>query len=268
MKGGWLRIYALVYLVFLYLPIMLLPMFAFNASTVIAFPLAGFTTKWFGELTRTEALGDSVVASVEIAVATSLISTLLGICAARAAARYKFAFKPAIMGLILLPLLLPEIVIAVSLLGVFLQLGLRLNALTVVLGHVLIATPFCIAILNGAFQSLDRSLEEAAIDLGETGWGSFRRIVLPLVMPGIISSLLIAFTISMDEFIIAFFLSGSEATLPVYLWGQLRFPQRLPVVMALGTILVVLSVLLLSLAEAARQRGLRKRGATDSGGFL
>ncbi|MCA8883551.1 MAG: ABC transporter permease [Rhodobacteraceae bacterium] len=268
MKGAGLRVYTALYLVFLYLPIVLLPIFAFNDSTVIAFPLGGFTTGWFAELAAVEALHAAVLTSVKIAVITALVSTLLGICAARAAARYRFPGKSGILGLIMLPLVLPEIIVAVSLLVVFLQIGLPLSALTVILGHVLICTPFAIAILNPAFQSLDVSLEEAAVDLGETAWGTFRLIVLPLVMPGVISSLLIAFTISMDEFIIAFFLSGSDATLPVYLWGQFRFPQRLPVVMALGSILVLLSVLLLVLAELARRRGARRRGALDTGGFL
>lgn len=267
MNGSGLRLYAWAYVLFLYAPILLLPIFAFNASTVITFPLAGFTTEWFAELTRVGALHDAVVTSLQIAVITAFVSTLLGVCAARAASRYRFPAKGGILGLIMLPLVLPEIIVAVALLVVFLQIGLPLTSVTVILGHVLICTPFSIAILNGAFQSLDTALEEAAVDLGENAWGAFRLVVLPLVMPGIVASLLIGFTISMDEFIIAFFLSGSDATLPVYLWGQLRFPQRLPVVMALGTLLVLLSVVLLALAEAARRRGARRRGDRDAGGL-
>jgi spermidine/putrescine transport system permease protein len=263
-----LRVYTLVYLLFLYLPILLLPIFAFNASTVIAFPLAGFTTEWFAELAAIPALHDAVLTSLKVAGVVAILSTVLGICAARAAARYRFPGKAGIMGLIMLPLILPEIIVAVALLVVFIQAGLPLSSLTVILGHVLICTPFCVAILNGAFQSLDPALEEAAVDLGETGWGAFRLVILPLVAPGIVASLLIAFTISMDEFIVAFFLSGSDATLPVYLWGQLRFPQRLPAVMALGTILVAVSLILLTLAELARRRGVRRRGDHDTGGFL
>ena len=263
-----LQTYAVAYLVFLYAPILLLPMFAFNDSTIIAFPLKGFTTAWFQELTTIEALHGALFNSLRIAVVTAVLSTLLAICAARAATRYRFPGRGPIMGAIMLPLVLPEIIVAVSLLVVILQLGFNLSALTVIAGHVLICTPFCIAILNGAFQSLDPSLEEAALDLGETRFSAFWRVTLPLVMPGIISSLLIAFTISLDEFIIAFFLTGSEPTLPVYLWGQLRFPQRVPVVMALGTLLVLASILLLTLAEIARRRGARRAGVKDTGGFL
>jgi spermidine/putrescine transport system permease protein len=151
---------------------------------------------------------------------------------------------------------------------VLLQLGFSLGSWSVILGHVLICTPFSIAILNSAFQNLDRSLEEAAIDLGETPFSSFRLITLPLVMPGIISSMLISFTISLDEFIIAFFLTGNEPTLPVYLWAQLRFPQKLPVVLALGTLLVALSIILLTCAEFFRRRGVARAGKSDTGGFL
>jgi spermidine/putrescine transport system permease protein len=133
---------------------------------------------------------------------------------------------------------------------------------------VLICTPYSIAILNTAFGALDRSLEEAAYDLGEGKWSTFRLIILPLVMPGIISSMLISFTISLDEFIIAFFLAGNEPTLPTYIFSQLRFPKQIPMIMALGTCLVLLSVVLLTIAEYFRRRGIAKTGAKDSGGFL
>ena len=263
-----LRSYAILYLIFLYAPIALLPIFAFNDATIIAFPLSGFTTQWFTELPQIPALIESVKNSLYIAVITAIISTLLGICAARAAAKYSFRFKRPIMGFIMVPLVLPEIIVAVSLLVILLQLGLSLGAWTVIMGHVLICTPFCIAILNSAFQNLDSAMEEAAIDLGETPWSTFRLVTLPLVSPAIISALLISFTISLDEFIIAFFLTGTEPTLPVYLWSQLRFPARIPVVMALGTILVAGSILLLILAEMMRRRGLRRAGLQDKGGFL
>ena len=131
---------------------------------------------------------------------------LLGIFAARASTRYRFPFKAPLMGLIMLPLVLPEVIVAVALLAVLLGLGVSLSIFTVILGHVLVCTPFAIAILSSAFQSLDQSLEEASYDLGESAVSTFRLIILPLVMPGIISALLITFTISLDEFIIAFFM--------------------------------------------------------------
>ena len=111
-------------------------------------------------------------------------------------------------------------------------------------------------------------MEEAGLDLGESRWSAFRLITLPLVMPGIISSLLISFTISLDEFIIAFFLTGSNPTMPVYIWSLNKDFDALPVVMALGTILVALSVTLLTIAEYFRRRGIARAGLKDTGGFL
>ncbi|ABN76755.1 spermidine/putrescine transport system permease protein [[Luteovulum] sphaeroides subsp. megalophilum] len=268
MKGGGFRIYALAYLLFLYAPIILLPLFAFNEGTVIAFPLTGFSTKWFVQAAHQPTLWQAVKNSLIIAGSASVLSTVLGIFAARASTRYHFPGKAGLMGLIMLPLVLPEIIVAVSLLVVLLGLGINLTIFTVILGHVLICTPFTIAILTSAFQSLDRSLEEAAYDLGETAISTFRLIILPLVMPGIISSLLISFTISLDEFIIAFFLAGTEPTLPIYIFSQFRFPQAVPVIMALGTVLVACSIVLLATAEYFRRRGLARSGAKDTGGFL
>jgi len=268
MKGGWFKVYALGYLIFLYAPIIILPMFAFNDATVIAFPLTGFSTRWFEQLWTQAPLRLAVKNSLIIAVTSAVVSTALGVFAARATTRYRFPFKAGIMGLIMLPLVLPEIIVAVSLLIVLLGLGINLSIFTVILGHVLICTPFTIAILSSAFQSLDQSYEEAAYDLGETPLSTFRLIILPLVMPGIISSLLISFTISLDEFIIAFFLAGTQPTLPVYIFSQFRFPQAVPVIMALGTILVCLSIILLAIAEYFRRRGIAKAGGKDTGGFL
>lgn len=259
-----LRIYAIAYLAFLYAPVLLLPIFAFNDSPIIAFPLNGFTTASFEQLWTTELLHQAVWNSLQVAVASSILATALGICAARASARFSFPGQRPIMGLIMLPLVLPEIIVAVSLLVVLVQLGLPLSLWSVILGHVLLCTPFAVAILTSAFLALDQSLEEASLDLGESRLGTFWRVTLPLVAPGIVASLLISFTISLDEFIIAFFLTGTDATLPVYIWSQLRFPAKLPSVMALGTILLVLSLLLLTAAEYFRRRTARTTGTESN----
>ncbi len=268
MKIPVLRLYTIAYLIFLYTPIVILPIFAFNNSTAIAFPLRGFTTEWFSAVFVDVELRGALWNSLIVAVSTSVLATSFGIFAARASTRYQFPGKGALMGLIMLPMVLPEMIMAMALLVVLLSLGIKLSLFTVILGHVLVCTPFAIAILSAAFQSLDQSLEEAAYDLGESPVSAFRLVILPLVMPGIISSLLITFTISLDEFIMAFFLAGNENTLPVYILGQFRFPQAVPVIMALGTILVMLSIALLATAEYFRRRGLAKTGGKDTGGFL
>lgn len=268
MKSPGLRAYAIGYLVFLYAPIFLLPLFAFNDSRVIAFPLSGFTTRWFTEMWADAQLFRALKNSLVISCSTAVIATVLGIFAARATTRFRFPAKGGLLGLVMLPLVLPEMIVAMSLLLVLLAVGFKLSVVTIILGHVLICTPFAVAILSSAFQSLDRSLEEAAYDLGETPLSAFRLIILPLVMPGIISSLLICFTISFDEFIIAYFLGGTETALSVYIYGQFRFPAKVPAMLALGTILVLVSIVLLSIAEYFRRRGIARTGGKDTGGFL
>ncbi|WP_299815094.1 ABC transporter permease [uncultured Jannaschia sp.] len=264
-----LRGYVLLFLAFLYAPILLLPVFAFNDGTAIAFPLNGFTTRWFAEMTQSRELHAALLNSLMVAAAASVLAVLLGLAAARANVRYRFPGKAAAMGLVMLPLVLPEIIVATSLLVVIVQfLEWPLTLWTVTAAHVLICTPFAVAILNASFQALDPAMEEASIDLGESRASTFRLITLPLVMPGIVAALLISFTISLDEFIIAFFLTGSDPTLPVYIWSLLRFPKLLPIIMALGTILVILSILILTLAEWNRRRGLARAGVKDTGGFL
>jgi spermidine/putrescine transport system permease protein len=267
-RAPLLKGYALFYLLFLYGPILLLPIFAFNDSKVIAFPLQGFTLDWFREMLGDPNLRLAARNSLIIALSVASLSTVLGIFAARASVRYAFPGKGPIMGLIMLPLVLPEMIVAMALLVVLLSIGIPLSLFTVIMGQVLICTPFAVAILTSAFQSLDKSLEEAAMDLGETRWSTFRLITLPLVMPGIMASFLICFTISFDEFIISNFLGSGQPILSVYIFGQFRFPAKVPSMLALGTVLVLFSIILLGIAEYFRRRGIAKAGGKDSGGFL
>jgi spermidine/putrescine transport system permease protein len=258
LSGKWLPAYALLYVIFLYLPVLLLPVFSINSSPVPKFPLSGYTLEWYAGLPRTPALLDAAWNSLIVGIAAAILSTVLGICAARAITRYRFGGRKAVSGLIMAPLVLPEIIVAVSLLLVILQLGLSLSLFTVVLGHVLVCIPYSVTVLTSGFEGFDRSLEEASEDLGETTFGTFRRVTLPMMAPAIISSLLVSFTISLDEFIMAFFLTSSDPTLPVYIWGQLRFAAKLPSVLALGTLLLLASFVLLTAAEILRRRAERR----------
>lgn len=264
-RGVWLpdnglAVYAVLYLVFLYLPVLFLPVFSFNASTIASFPLQGFTTQWYVELAHNPTLHHAIGNSLLVALSTSILATILGIFGARAVTQHTFPGRSAITGLIMSPLVLPEMLIAISLLVVLLQAGISLSLMTVILGHVLVCVPFSMSVLTSSFEGFDKSLEEASLDLGETAFMTFIRVTLPIVMPGIISSLLVTFTISLDEFIIAFFLSGTDQTLPVYLWSLLRFPAKLPSVLALGTILLVASVILVTGAEMVRRRAEKRTG--------
>ena len=253
-SSKYLKVFVICYLIFLYAPAFLLPIFSFNDSKVIAFPLTGFSTVWFEQLLHEDTLHAALRNSLIIAFSSTTLGTILGVLVARATSRYRFFGQKISVTFILVPLILPEIILGVCLLTVLIQLGLNLNLWTVVLGHTLIIMPFSTLIMVSAFNNLDITLEEASLDLGMNSFQTFRIIILPMVSPVIISSLLIGFVISLDEFIIAFFLTGVEPTLPVYIWAQFRFPAKLPSTMALGTILLLVSLILVSLFEYFRRR--------------
>lgn len=266
MRFNFLTVYTIFMIAFLYLPVLFLPIFSFNDSAIVSFPLKGFTTQWYENLIGEAAMHQALFNSLKVGIVTAVVATLLGICGARAVTRYNFFAKKAITSFVMLPLVLPEIIVAISLLVVLIQLGFSLSLISVTLGHILMTVPFSIAVLISSFEGFDRSLEEASLDLGEGPFMTFFRVTLPVVAPGIISSLLITFTISLDEFIVAFFLTGTEPTLPIYIWGQLRFIAKLPNVLALGSLLLLASFILLWLAEMQRQRAKRRGLAT--GGAL
>ena len=259
-----LRFYVVLYVAILYLPILLIPVFSFNDSATPKLPLVGFTTKWYEGLAGNDAMQSAAWNSLIVGVSAAFLSTVLGICAARALTRHRFRGKSAASAVIMAPLIMPEIIIAISLLVVLLGLGLELSLVTVILGHLLICVPYSVTVLIAGFEGFDPSMEEASRDLGESAFGTLRRVTLPMLAPSIISSLLVSFTISLDEFIVAFFLSGTEPTLPVYIWGQLRFAAKLPNVLALGSILILASLLLLTLAELARRRAEKNSAANQN----
>lgn len=259
-KVRFLTLYAVVFMIFLYMPVLFLPVFSFNDSTIVSFPLKGFTFQWYINLMSEHAMHNALMNSLQVAVTTSIVATMLGICGARAVTRYRFFAQKPITAFVMLPLVLPEIIVAISLLVVLLKLGFDLSLFSVTLGHILMCIPFSMAVLMSSFEGFDKSLEEASMDLGEGPMMTFFRVTLPMVAPGIVSSLLITFTISLDEFIVAFFLSGTEPTLPLYIWGQLRFVAKLPNIVALGSILLIASFLLLWAAEILRRRAQRRTG--------
>lgn len=256
-NGLGLKSYAGLYLVFLYLPVLFLPVFSFNDGTIVAFPLTGFTLKWYGKLAEADALLGALINSLTVGLSTAAISTAIGLFAARAFARHGFFGRGPAEGLVMLPLVIPGIIVASSMLVLFINLGLQPSLLTIIIGHVFLALPFSVSILKSSFDQFDQSLEEAAYDLGETVIGTFRRVTLPIIAPGIISSLLVTFTVSFDEFVLAFFLAGNEPTLPVYIWSQIRFPAKLPNTLALGSLLLLGSILLLLVAEYFRRKSVR-----------
>jgi spermidine/putrescine transport system permease protein len=251
-----LSLFAVLYLAFLYVPVLLLPLFSFNDNIYVTLPFKGFTLKWYQNLMANSSLQAALWASVKVGVGVSIASTFFGLLAARAMTRYRIPFRRSIYALIMLPLVIPYMVIGVSTLVILRRaLDLDLSLWTVGLSHVLITVPLSMLVLIARMEGFDRSLEEASRDLGDTAWKSFRRVTLPLVMPGIVSSLLLCFITSFDEYLLAFFLAGSESTLPIFIFSSLRFPSKIPDVLALGSLILMVSIVLVVFAEWLRRRG-------------
>jgi spermidine/putrescine transport system permease protein len=260
-----LLIYAILFMAFLYGPILLAPLFSFNDSIFATFPLKGFTLRHYGELAQNTGMLEALKASLIVATISSIIATAVSVPAAIALTRHRLPGSGAIIAGMSAPLVIPSIVFGVALLIILLRfLGIELSLWTVGASHVFISIPFAMTVLMSRLEGFDKSLEEASRDLGEGAWMTFVRVTLPLAMSGIISSLLLCFITSFDEFVLAFFLSGTQPTLPVYLFGQLRFPNKLPGMLALGSSILFASAILVILAELLRRRGVPPNSPGDA----
>lgn len=257
--GSGLALFAFAYLIFLYGPVLFLPVFSFNDSIFVTFPLKGFTTKWYEQAFADEDMINALVASLQVGGIVAVVSTILGLFGAKAITRYRMPGQSAVTGLIMLPLFIPEIILGISLLILLNALGVELGLPSVIVGHIILCTPFAMAVLSSRLDGFDRSLEEASMDLGETPWMTFWRVTFPLAAPGIISSILLTFIVSFDEFLLSFFLTNQQPTLPVYIWSQLRFPNKLPSVLAMGALILLASCILVVIAEWVRQLGTNDR---------
>ncbi|MGL4527607.1 MAG: ABC transporter permease [Aestuariivirga sp.] len=257
-----LTLYAILFTIFLYGPVLLMPLFSFNDNTFAVFPLKGFTLKHYASMAANGSMLGALWNSLAVATIVAVVATAVGLPTAVALTRYRLRGGGASAAALMLPLVVPSIIFAVALLVILVRiLNVELSLLTVGASHVFICLPFAIMVLMSRLEGFDKSLEEASRDLGEDGWGTFRRVTLPLAWPAVISSLLMCFIISFDEFVMAFFLSGTDPTLPVFLFGQLRFPNKLPGVLALGSLILLVSTILVVAAELLRRRGVQERPA-------
>jgi spermidine/putrescine transport system permease protein len=264
-----LKVFFVLLVAFLYLPIVILAIFSFNSGDV-TFPLEGFTTDWYRRFLANPLLLGALRRSAIVATASSLIAVALGVLASFALLRRRFVGKAATSALFFSPLVVPYLVFGISLLvlftaldkfltdttGFFIGLGLH----SVVIGHVVVSLPYAMLTIMPLLERLSLSLEEAAHDLGAGTWQTFRRVTFPLLLPALVSSFLIAFTLSFDEYAIASFLAGTEQTWPVYLFAQLRVPSQLPQLVAVSSVILVVSLLLVLAAEIGRRVAERKYG--------
>jgi len=262
-RWGFFTLYGLCFVVFLYAPVLLLPLFSFNDNIFAVFPLKGFTLRAYGQLADDTKLQAAVWNSVTVGICVAVVSTALGLLAAMAVTRYRLPGKGPVVGTIMLPLVIPSIILGVALLVLVRQVfDIELSLWCVAAGHVLLCVPFSMLVLISRLEGFDKNLEEAALDLGENGWMTFWRVTFPLALPGVVSSLLMSFTTSFDEYVLAFFLSGIDQTLPIYLWSMLRFPQRLPITLALGSSILIVSTIIVICSEILRRRGVQSSKPT------
>ncbi len=240
-------------LALLYLPIAILFLFSVNAQASLSFPLGGLTLGWYQKLFASEAVLRSARNSLVVAAGSSTAATALGTMVALLTARYQFRGKSLLLALAVLPLLVPFIVLAIALLLLFSALKLDRSLWTVGIGHTVVALPYVLLIVVARLAGFDPHLEEAAMDLGADYPTTLRRIVLPIIFPAMTSAWLTAFTVSFDEFALALFLAGTEPTFPVYLFSQLRFANRLPIMIALAVLLMIGTLTLVIIAERLRR---------------
>jgi spermidine/putrescine transport system permease protein len=251
-RRGLRGLFVLV-LVFLYAPIAILLVFSFNDSVLPTFPLSGFTLDWYDQFLSDGELHDALVTSALVAAVSSAGAVVLGVLAAIPLARRQFFGKSAASASLLSPLVIPYVVFGISLLLLFHAAGVPRTVLTVIVGHIVISLPYTLLVLVPRLQQIDVGLEEAASDLGARPFGVFRLVLLPLITPAIVSAFLIAFTTSFDEYAVASFVVGNRITFPIFLYGALRFPSRLPEVIAVAVVVMTLSLIVIVAAELGRR---------------
>ena len=250
---------SLVYL-FLYAPIIVLVVFSFNRSRLSARWL-GFTTEWYAALWRNEQIFQSLLNSLLVAVAVTLICVGVGTAAALVSARAQLRGRTLLDGLVYLPLLIPEIVIAVAVVVFFSLLRLNLSLWTIIIAHVTFCVSYVIIVVGARLAGMDRSLQEAALDLGANEWTTFLRVTLPLAAPGILSAALLVFTTSFDDYLITSFVSGvGSTTLPLQIYSLLKRGIT-PEINAISTAILLATVPLVYIAQRLERGALKLRTA-------
>jgi spermidine/putrescine transport system permease protein len=261
-----LTVYFWAFIVFLFAPLAVIVIFAFNQSSLPVLPIAALSTQWFQRAFDDTELTGAVLRSAEIGAATGLLATALGIMASIGLTAHRLRLRAVIVAILLLPLVVPYISLAVGLLILLNELGLEISLGGVFLGHVVVALPFSILVVLPRLRSLDPAMVEAARDLGAGQISAFNLVTLPLLMPSLVSSFLICFVTSFDEFAIASFLAPPGLpTYPVFLYSGSRTPALLPELIAIGSIVIVASLAIVVLAEGGRRWAERRlRGETDT----
>ncbi|MFN4271340.1 MAG: ABC transporter permease [Aliihoeflea sp.] len=259
---GWqlIRLYAILVYGFMFLPVAVVVLLSFNDSQFGAFPMTGFSLRWFEELWNNDAIMRAFRTSIVLGLMTAVISTTLGVLASLALVRYRVPGRNLITTMLIAPILVPEVVLAVALLLFLNFLGIGKSFTLLLFGHVIFTLPFVILVVQARLVGIRRDVEEAALSLGASPRQTFFSITLPLLMPAVAAGALFAFTISFDDITgTLFWKPGGVETVPTQIFAMLRHSIS-PEINALGTVMIVLTVGLPLLGAALARRMAMKRG--------
>jgi spermidine/putrescine transport system permease protein/putrescine transport system permease protein len=249
-----------LFLLWTFAPIAIVVLFSFNSGKSLQ-NFEGFSTQWYSDFFGDQQLRDSLVASLEIALVTMVVATLLGSLLALGLVRSRNRLSPVTNVMMLIPLVVPEIVAGVTALLLFTQIGMKLSLTTIILAHITFSISYVTVIVRGRLAALNREVEEAAMDLGATRFQTLRLVLLPALWPAILAAGLLTFALSFDDFVLSFFTTGEEVQpLPVRIYSSIRFGVT-PTINAIGTLMLLVSVSTIALALAL-PRILGRRGQT------
>ena len=246
-RPRFLKVYVGVFFLVLFAPIVLVMLFSFNSSRSLQ-QFDGFSLRWYEQFFESESLRDSLIASIQIALITMVVATVLGTLLAYGLVRARTRWSNTANVMMLVPLVTPEVVAGASALLLFTQVGLELSLTTIVLAHITFSISYVTVVVRARLAALGREVEDAAMDLGATRWETFRLVTLPALWPAVLAAGLLVFALSFDDFVLSFFTTGeSPQPLPVRIWTQIRFGVR-PTINAIGTFMLMISVLSIGLA--------------------
>jgi spermidine/putrescine transport system permease protein len=239
--------YSWLVILYLVIPIAVMIVYSFNkvatALPQVSFGWNGFTTQWYAQWSQIPGLTSAFFLSLKLAAATTAIATVLGTAIALALVRYRFRGKVAFEQVMFMNIAAPEIVLGVSLLGLFVTINLTRGFITLLLAHVMFSIAYVAITVRARLSGFDRSLEEAASDLGANAWTTFRLVTLPIIFPGVLAGALMAFALSIDDFVTSNFVSGANPTFPLWVYGASRVGIP-PQVFVFGTFIFVVGLLL------------------------
>jgi putative spermidine/putrescine transport system permease protein len=248
-----LRIATAGTLVFIYAPLVVIGLYAFNANVTQGWPIDDFSTKWFRVAWEDEGVRDALSLSLQAALGATAVALVLGTLGALAVARYRFFGRETISFLVVLPIALPGIITGLALQATFQNAGIAFGILTIIVGHA----TFCIVVVyNNAIARLRRlagSYEEASADLGADTWQTFRLVTFPALRAPLLAGALLAFALSFDEVVVTIFTSGAQQTLPIWIFSNLQRPRELPIVNVVALVLILASAIPVYIAQRLAQ---------------